>query len=216
MSPERGGFRRRPDSDRFGSVTNEQFAGHSRVRTGRNNEIGRETAFEQMYRKHEPKVLAYALRRASPELAKDAVAETFLAAWRRFDQLSVDPLPWLIAVARKALANQRRASGRQLRLASRLAEVPPENSTTGDQLDDAAVTRRALARLRHDEREALLLIGWDGLTPAQAADSLGCAAATFRVRLHRARRRFARFLAEEQDEASEWHQPEVAEELSRP
>jgi RNA polymerase sigma-70 factor (ECF subfamily) len=168
-----------------------------------------------MYRKHEPRVLAYALRRASPELAKDAVAETFLAAWRRFDEFSGDPLPWLIAAARKALANQRRSSVRQLRLAGRLAELPLGHAALGDQLDTAAATREALERLRPQDREALLLIGWDGLTPSQAADSLGYSAATFRVRLHRARRRFERVLTEEQNESSDWHEPLAAKEVPR-
>src|SRR5437879_713940 len=100
-----------------------------------------------MYRQHEPSVLAYALRRAPQELAKDAVAETFLAAWRRFDELSEDPVPWLIAATRKALANQRRSSGRQLRLAGRLAELPVEPATLADQLDDSVAARAALERL---------------------------------------------------------------------
>jgi RNA polymerase sigma-70 factor (ECF subfamily) len=168
-----------------------------------------------MYRRHEPRVLAYALRRASPEVAKDAVAETFFAAWRRFDELSKDPTPWLIAAARKALANQRRCSGRQLRVAGRLAELPLEHATPADQFDDGAATRVALERLRPAEREALLLIGWDGLTPSQAADSLGYSAASFRVRLHRARRRFQRLLAEEQNEPSGWQQPLAAKEVPR-
>ena len=35
----------------------------------------------------------------------------------------------------------------------------------------------------------MLLIAWEGLTPSQAARVVGCSGATFRVRLHRARRR---------------------------
>ena len=147
-----------------------------------------------MYRQHEPRVLAYALRRASPEVAKDAVAETFLAAWRRFDELSEDPLPWLIGATRKALANQRRSALRQARLSGRLAAVPRELAVSPDLFDRTTAARDALGRLRPKDREVLLLIGWDGLTPAEAAKSLGMSAAGFRVRLHRARRRFQRFL----------------------
>lgn len=47
----------------------------------------------------------------------------------------------------------------------------------------------ALAELDPADREVILLAGWDGLTAAQAGASLGCSAATFRVRLLRARRR---------------------------
>jgi RNA polymerase sigma-70 factor (ECF subfamily) len=151
-----------------------------------------------MYRRHEPKVLAYTLRRAPPEVAKDAVAETFLAAWRRFDELSEDPLPWLIGAARKTLANQRRSARRQTRLSGRLAALPLEPAVSPHPFDPSIAARGALERLRPKDREVLLLIGWDGLTPAEAAKSLGISAAGFRVRLHRARRRFECFLDAEE------------------
>ena len=48
-----------------------------------------------------------------------------------------------------------------------------------------------------DVREALLLIAWDDLTPALAAESLGISQTAFRVRLHRARRRLTDLLAEQ-------------------
>ena len=57
---------------------------------------------------------------------------------------------------------------------------------------------RAVDALPATEREALLLVAWEQLTPAQAADVLGCTPGAFRVRLHRARKRLARHLAEEQ------------------
>jgi RNA polymerase sigma factor (sigma-70 family) len=154
-----------------------------------------------MYRQHEQRLLAYALRRAPVEAARDAVADTFLAAWRRLDELPEDPLPWLIGATRKTLANQRRSSMRQRRVAARLAELPVERATEDDRSEDAAAARAALARLRERDREALTLIAWEGLAPSQAARSLGCSAVAFRVRLHRARGRFDRALAEEQERA---------------
>ena len=154
-----------------------------------------------MYRQHEQRLLAYALRRAPVEAARDAVAETFLAAWRRLDELPEDPLPWLIGATRKTLANQRRSSMRQRRVAARLAELPVERASEDDRSEDAAAARAALARLRERDREALTLIAWEGLAPSQAARSLGCSAIAFRVRLHRARGRFDRALAEEQERA---------------
>jgi RNA polymerase sigma-70 factor (ECF subfamily) len=151
--------------------------------------------FEAMYRHCEERVLAYALRRAPAEVARDAAADAFVAAWRRFHELPDDPLPWLIGATRKALANQRRASARQARVAERLAQQP-EPTVGADAVDDLAV-RRAFGRLTTSDRETLALIAWDGLTPAQAARSLGCSAVAFRVRLHRARRRLERALRRE-------------------
>lgn len=158
----------------------------------------RRERFEEMYRQHDQRVLAYALRRAPAEVAKDAVADAFLAAWRRFDELPDDALPWLIAATRRTLSNHRRALGRQLAVAERLAREPlhqPEASTDGD----AAAIRAALARLSADDREALTLLAWEGLSPTQAARALGCTASAFRVRLHRARRRLRAGLREIED-----------------
>lgn len=154
-----------------------------------------------MYRRYERRVLAYALRRGPVEAAKDAVADAFLAAWRRFDELPEDPLPWLIEATRRTLANQRRSAARQARLAERLAgePLPRPDSTLAGGIADGSV-RAALARLEFADREALALVAWDELTPSEAARSLGCSAVAFRVRLHRARRRFERALAELDEE----------------
>jgi RNA polymerase sigma factor (sigma-70 family) len=149
-----------------------------------------------MYREHEPAVLAYALRRASVAIAQDAVADVFLAAWRRLDELPAQPLPWLIGATRKALANQRRSAVRQAQLADRVASAATTQSQPDVMLIGEMRVRRALSRLSDIDREALTLIGWDGLTPSEAAVSLGCTAVAFRVRFHRARRRLSRALAQ--------------------
>jgi RNA polymerase sigma-70 factor, ECF subfamily len=79
----------------------------------------REERFIALYRAHQPKIVAYARRRLPDPDAADAVADTFLAAWRQLDQLPPEPLPWLYRIAWHAVANQRRRSGRWLRLQSR-------------------------------------------------------------------------------------------------
>ncbi len=59
----------------------------------------REAQFNRLYELHLEAVRAYAWRRA-PGLADDVVAETFLVAWRRLDDVPADDaLPWLIGVA---------------------------------------------------------------------------------------------------------------------
>ena len=137
-------------------------------------------------------VLAYAMRRADPASAEDVVAETFVIAWRRLADIPERPLPWLLGVARRVLANQRRGERRRLALADRLrvrASAPPpaEAGPDGDVL-------AALAALRDRDREALLLHAWEGLDHDEAGTVMGCSAATFAVRLHRARERFEREL----------------------
>jgi RNA polymerase sigma factor (sigma-70 family) len=148
--------------------------------------------FEELFRRHYPAVRGYALRRTSPDAAQDAVAETFMVAWRRLDDVPDDELPWLFGVARRVLANQRRSSGRGAALEQRLAgagagrPASPEESVT-----ESDVVRAALARLSERDREALMLVAWHGLTGKRAARAAGCTRAAFDVRLHRARRRLA-------------------------
>jgi DNA-directed RNA polymerase specialized sigma24 family protein len=57
---------------------------------------------------------------------------------------------------------------------------------------------RALASLREADREALLLVAWEGLTSAEAAQALDSSVAAFHVRAFRARRRLLRALATEE------------------
>ena len=58
-------------------------------------ESTRDGRFEALFRANYAAVRGYALRRARREEAQDVVAETFLVAWRRFDEVPVDALPWL-------------------------------------------------------------------------------------------------------------------------
>ena len=92
----------------------------------------RQARFEALYQEQVGAVAAYALRRASRETSEDVVAETFLVAWRRLEDVPFEkPLPWLYGVARRTLANQRRAAvrrdalGTRLQLECRLLPVEP-------------------------------------------------------------------------------------------
>lgn len=140
-----------------------------------------------------PRVLAYALRRTSREEAEEVVAETFIVSWRRMYDVPDDPIPWLLAVARRVLANQRRATGRRVALDQRLGSAPRASSlVTPDMAEEVAARLAlddALRRLSEWDREALLLVVWDGLDNRKAALVMNCAPATFALRLHRARRR---------------------------
>ncbi len=77
--------------------------------------------FELLYIKYAPTVKAYVLRRAEVSTAEDVVAEVFVVCWRRFEEIPVDPLPWLLGVARRVLSTQRRGERRRGALHERLA-----------------------------------------------------------------------------------------------
>lgn len=160
-------------------------------------ELKRAERFEQLFREGYPLVRAYALRRAAPDVAQDVVADTFLVAWRRLDDVPADALPWLYATARRVLANQRRSAARGVALAQRLGVTAGAGSSVdlGDSVADAELVRLALDRLSDLSREALMLVAWEGLDGARAARAAGCSKAAFAVRLHRARAQLAGALA---------------------
>jgi RNA polymerase sigma-70 factor (ECF subfamily) len=156
-----------------------------------------EELFDALYREYYHAVRAYVLRRATAELAADVVADTFLVVWRRMDRLPPEPLPWLLGVARKTLANSQRAARRRERLFDRLRAHQRPQSHSDAQAGDWRTTAigEALERLPERDQELLKLIAWDGLTVAEAAMVLGQSAANCRMRLHRARRRLTSALA---------------------
>jgi len=102
-----------------------------------------------------------------------------LAPGQRLDQ------EWLAAELRVSRMPLRQAL---LRLeADGLIQNEPHRS--------AIVASLSLAELTDVEREAVLLVAWDGLVPADAARVAGCSRNAFDARLHRARRRLERSCA---------------------
>jgi RNA polymerase sigma-70 factor (ECF subfamily) len=160
--------------------------------------------FEAAYEQHAGAVKGYALRRTDPARADDVVAEVFLIAWRRLDDMPAEPRAWLLGVARRVLANERRRVARQGAAFDRLEPAPSGIGT--DPADAPALADRpledALRNLSDSDREALLLTAWEGLNHREAARALGVREATFSVRLHRAKRRLARALQSSQPETT--------------
>jgi RNA polymerase sigma factor (sigma-70 family) len=154
----------------------------------------RRRRFEEVYAANWGPILGYVLRRTgNPDDAADVIAETFLTAWRRLDAVPPGDQArlWLYGVARRVLANHRRGERRRTVLNDRLRGQlaaryqPPEY--TGELADIAAAFRS----LPEPDRELLALVGWEGLDHGQVAAVLGCSRNAVRIRLHRARRRFA-------------------------
>ena len=162
-----------------------------------------ESCFEALYAENYARVLGYVARRAPAAVAADVVADVFLVAWRRLDQVPDEPLPWLLGVARKTLANERRGGRRRSAL---LEALTVESAEPGLSPTPADVQLRAVARavdqLPERDRDLLRLIAWDGLTTREAASALGISHSACRVRLHRARRRLAQELALDDREES--------------
>jgi RNA polymerase sigma factor (sigma-70 family) len=158
----------------------------------------REQRLDALYAAHGRSVLAYAVRRAADEHdAADVLAETFLVAWRRLDDIPSgdQALMWLYAVARRILANQKRGERRRQRLAERLGrELVSALEAVAPSEPAATPIVAALAGLGPDDREIVLLAAWEELSPQQIGAVLGITQIAARSRLHRARKRLRALL----------------------
>lgn len=146
---------------------------------------------ELLFRAEAGRVRAYAVHRVGVNHADDIVAETFTVAWRRMDKVPADARPWLLAVARRVVANHLRGQQRRPQMVT--GEVEVNQGDDARCLQEQAVERadliRALRSLSSSDQELLLTVSWYDLTAAQAAQVLGCSQTALAVRLHRARKR---------------------------
>ena len=98
-------------------------------------------------------------------------------------------LPWLYGIAGNVVRSYRRRSLKR----DFGDDVTAIDWDAVDERLDAGTRRQelrvALAGLTEAEREVLLLVAWEGLSPAEAADALGLTPVAARSRLHRARTR---------------------------
>ncbi len=147
--------------------------------------------FEEIYAAHAAAVHRYALRRMERGEAEDVVAEVFLIAWRRLEEVPAQPRGWLLGVARRVASNARRGERRR----TALQELLAAEHLGGAEPAGEERLARALLELGEADREALTLVAWDGLSYREAAQALGVGESTFGVRLLRARRSLASALA---------------------
>jgi len=161
-----------------------------------------EELFSQLFERTHVALLGYAVRRVGdPADAADVVAETYLVAWRRLDDVppGAEARPWLFGVARRVLANHYRGERRRLALADRLRDslhqaVPPP------EVPEPSLVERAVERLGDDDRELLHLVAWEELAREEIAVAMGLSRAAVRVRLHRARNRLREAMRDLEEE----------------
>jgi RNA polymerase sigma-70 factor, ECF subfamily len=162
--------------------------------------VSSDRAFEHMYRRYGLAVLAYCVRRAEYTMAADACSDTFLVAWRRFDQIPSEPqtLPYLYGVAARVLSNQRRSLHRRRKLDEKLTSLGITSV-----LDPAAIVVHraqdrevveAVRRLGPKDREIVMLYTWEDLTRETIAEMMGMTKTAVDQRIHRSYKRLARML----------------------
>ena len=153
--------------------------------------------FAALFHETAPRVRAYVRRHTPAPAVDEVVADTYLIAWRRRDVLpAAEPLPWLLVTARQVIANRARRKARTEVSGVDLERVAGAREPADETATDRSAALAALAALSEREREALLLVAWDGLDHRAAAAVAGCSVRAFTVRLQRARQRLTVLLDE--------------------
>jgi len=165
-----------------------------------------ELRFRELYRANFRPVQGYAVNRlGAADDVPDVVAEVFTIAWRRLGDVPPPPADrfWLYGTARRVIARRHRSAGRLRNLLGRLAaERYPAQEPPAGTLDPVTEhVLAALAELKATDREALLLVHWEQLSYAEAAQVLGCSANAVGIRGHKAKARMRAVLGEETGDA---------------
>lgn len=146
----------------------------------RRAQMGSAAAFEQLVVARGPELYRYlAVRLRNESDARDALQETFLAAWQSLPSLRQPARfwPWLVAIAAHKAADVARAP-----------RPAPDPAGAVERDDDAFEIRDALDRLPPRFREVLLLRYGLRLSEQEVADVLGIRVGTVKSRAARARK----------------------------
>ena len=152
----------------------------------------RQDEFEHTAMPHSRSLLRVARRIASdPATAEDLVQETYLRAWRSFDQFraGTNARAWLFRI----LFNAFYAQGRKVRNSPVLLSLgqpdrslePQDNGSLS--MVDAAAVNDALAALSAEHRAVLMLSVVEGFTCREMAEILAVPIGTVMSRMSRAR-----------------------------
>lgn len=163
-----------------------------------------------LFAEHSLALTRFAVRRVGDSAAADVVSEVFLIAWRRRRDITWDnPLPWLFGTAANVIQQEVRGTRRRWDLQDRVEREPgpTEVDDPAGEVTDRLLVRQTLAQMSERDQEVLRLAEWERLSLPDIAAVLESSVATVRVRLHRARRRFAERLARAQADRAQADRP---------
>jgi len=148
--------------------------------------------FPALYERTNRQISQYVFRRISFDV-EDVVDDIYTIAWRKREDIPNDheeALLWLYAIGRKVIANKVRWKARLDRFNKLNNPLVAAEARNGSPRDNWV--QEALISMPVIQREALMLVEWDGLCIAEAAEVLGVPGTTVTKRLHSAREVFAK------------------------
>jgi len=165
---------------------------------------GEPAAFDSVFAAYRRRLYGYLVRMTRRrDVAEDLLQDTFLRLAQHARRLAPDTRlgAWLFTVAHRRVISWSRAQAVRAQLAG---DIPAREADTGDRSPLSALVdsqaqvalERAFAELAPPYREVALLVGVEGLQPAEVAEILGLKPDAIRQRLARARAQLAAALGE--------------------
>jgi RNA polymerase sigma-70 factor (ECF subfamily) len=165
-------------------------------------------AFDQLYRIYYPRLFGYVMRTVmNVAAAEDIVADSFLRIIRSMPRFRGEPGrfgPWAYRIATNCMMDHLRRRRRECsvedlelnyeRLAARGLITEPIGARRLEQFENYARLHQAIRRLKPKSQVVIVLHYFEEKSTGEIGRIMGCPAATVRWRLHRARRRLARLL----------------------
>jgi len=154
-------------------------------------------SFEELYRRFSGMLFATIFRILNQqEAAEDVLQEVFLQIWEKaplYDPVRGKPLTWIVTLARNKAIDRLRSTQRSHRLQSEVereaqAFDPAEERNSADALEaveQGKLVREAVQKLSKDQREAISLAFFSGLTQTEIAERVGEPLGTVKARIRR-------------------------------
>lgn len=150
-----------------------------------------ETALASLYDRYRLILFGLLLRIVNSRVeAEDVLQEVFVQVWRQaadFDERRGKPFTWLVTLARSRAIDRLRQLNARERLAVAAAQEAPAEAS--DAVQDAyrseqrEIVTEALQQLPEEQRQALLLAYYEGLTQSEIATRLGTPLGTVKTRM---------------------------------
>lgn len=158
---------------------------------------GDRRSFEQLYDRFSGVLFSTAYRVLNnQEAAEDVLQDVFVQIWEKaplYDPLRGKPLTWAVTLTRNKSIDRLRSTQRR----NRLRDEVEQESLSFEQFDDkssvdavdamekGAMVRAAIAKLSPDQRQAIELAFFSGLTQTEIAERLGEPLGTIKARIRR-------------------------------
>lgn len=162
---------------------------------------GNEAAFDRLFQKHQDYVYNVCLGvLGSPDDARDCAQETFLRVYRKVGEFRAEAAfsTWLYRVTVNVCVGHLRKRPKTAAVSledENVREIPDEGPAVGAGVErgvDEALVRQVVAELPEDYRLVLVLRYFQDLSYEEMTRTLGYSLAQVKVKLHRARRAFAK------------------------